>query len=283
MKKWLSVTFFAIISLVKANAQFREATVLNGEFGIFAGAAHYFGDLNTAYGFNRPKITAGFMFRKQFGNYIAARVMGTFSQLGYSDVYSKNQVEIVRNLSFNSNVFEMALMGDFNFFRFLPGDREFKFTPYVSIGAGFMNYDPYAYLNGEKVFLRPLGTEGQGSPQYPDREPYGNMALVLPIGFGLKYNISPSTNLTFEVMHRFTSTDYLDDVSTTYAGPDVFPMQPNGQPSPAFLLQDRSYAVTPFPVGIAGRQRGNSLRKDQYITATIGITINLMSYKCPSY
>jgi hypothetical protein len=109
------------------------------------------------------------------------------------------------------------------------------------------------------------------------------MALVLPICFGLKYNISPGTNLTFEVMHRFTSTDYLDDVSTTYAGADAFPLQPNGQPSPAFLLQDRSYAITPIPIGIAGRQRGNSLRKDQYITATIGITINLMSYKCPSY
>jgi hypothetical protein len=37
-----------------------------------------------------------------------------------------------------------------------------------------------------------------------------------------------------------TNTDYLDDVSGLYA-PDAFPPLPDGSPSPAFLLQDRSY------------------------------------------
>ena len=270
-----------VILSIGTNAQFREANVLEGEFGIAAGAAHYFGDLNTRAGLNRPKLAASAFFRKQFGAYVALRAQATFGQLGYSDIYSDNEAQRIRNLSFNTNIFELALLGDFNFFRFIPGDRDYRFTPYASLGIGFVSYDPYAYLGDEKHFLRPLGTEGQGSSLYPERKPYGNMAAVFPIGFGIKYNISPKFNLHFEIMHRFTATDYLDDVSTTYAGIDAFPPLANGEPSPAMLLQDRSYEVTAIPIGIAGRQRGVSTRKDQYITAVLGITFNFMNYVCP--
>lgn len=280
MKKWI-IGLVLILGTSAARAQFREANVLEGEFGIAAGAAHYFGDINTTSGLNRPKMAFGLMFRKQFGGYVALRVQGTYAQLGYSDVYSDNEAQRIRNLSFNSNVFELALLGDFNFFQFIPGDRDFRFTPYASLGMGFFTYDPYAYLNNEKYFLRQLGTEGQGSALYPDRKAYSNMAFVFPLGFGVKYNLTPRTNLTFEVMHRFTNTDYLDDVSGTYAGSNAFPLLPNGDPSPAMLLQDRSYETSAVSIGIAGRQRGISTRKDQYVTAMVGITINLTSYKCP--
>jgi hypothetical protein len=280
MNKWMTglllVCFFQ-----GAKAQFREANVLEGEIGIAAGAAHYFGDLNTTAALNRPKMAFSLLFRKQFGDYLALRVQGTYAQLGYSDVYSENEAQRLRNLSFNTNVFELALLGDFNFFRFIPGDKDYRFTPYATLGMGFLTYDPYAYLEGTKHYLRPLGTEGQGSSLYPDKKEYGSMAFVFPLGFGVKYNLSPRTNLTFEILHRFTTTDYLDDVSTNYAGIDAFQPLPNGEMSPAMLLQDRSYELTAVPIGIAGRQRGISTRKDQYVTAMIGITINLTSYICP--
>ena len=83
-----------------------------------------------------------------------------------------------------------------------------------------------------------------------------------------------------EVGYRFTNTDYLDDVSTTYA-PDAFQPLPNGQPSSAQLLSDRSYE-TGAPIGIKGRQRGNSTQKDGYVIAQVGVSFNISSYKCPS-
>ncbi|MES2649655.1 MAG: DUF6089 family protein [Bacteroidota bacterium] len=281
-KKWIIILLFSA-NAFSSDAQFQESNVLNGEFGISVGAAHYFGDLNTRAALNRPKLAASVLFRKQFGNYIALRVQGTYASLGYSDVYSKNDVQKIRNLSFNSNIFELGLMGDFNFFRFIPGQAGYSFTPYVSLGAGFFTYDPYAYLADEKFYLRPLGTEGQNNATlYPDRKPYSSMTFCVPIGVGVKYNLNQKMNLTFEIMHRFTGTDYLDDVSMTYAGSDAFNPLPNGDPSPAFLLQDRSYETTAVPIGIAGRQRGISSRKDQYVTAQVGITFNLTSYKCPT-
>lgn len=260
----------------------QNSIVQEGEFGVGVGAGHYFGDLNTRAHLNRPKLAAGLFFRKNFGNYIALRIAGNFTQLGYSDIYNThNEFMRRRNLSFNTKVWELGLQGDFNFYRFMPGDPDFRWTPYVTFGVSAFNYDPYAYLKGEKYFLRPLGTEGQGDTLYRDRKPYGSMAFAIPFGVGIKYSINSRINVGFEVVHRFTGTDYLDDVSKTYVDPLVFPPNPDGSPSAAFLLSDRSYE-TGTPIGIKGRQRGNSQNKDQFVTAMFYVSFNLQSYKCPS-
>ena len=260
----------------------REAVVQEGEFGVGIGAGHYFGDLNTRAHINRPKIAATAFFRKNFGNYIALRVGASFAQLGYSDIYNTHNAYMqARNLSFNSNVWELAVQGDFNFFRFMPGEPGYNFTPYVTFGVGVFNYDPFAMLAGQKYFLRPLNTEGQGSALYPDRKPYGSMAFSIPLGVGFKYCINESINVGFEIVHRVTGTDYLDDVSTTYVDRSVFPPLPDGSPSPAYLLHDRSYEVGE-PIGIPGRQRGVSTQKDQFVTGIFYISFNLQSYKCPT-
>jgi hypothetical protein len=280
--KRLTAVFFVAIFFFTTNIHAQEPIVQEGEFGIGVGAAHYFGDLNTRAKLNRPKIAAGIFFRKNFGNYIAARIVANYAQLGYSDIYNThNEFMLKRNLSFNTNVWELSLRGDFNFFRFLPGDPEFNFTPYVSLGLGVFSYDPYAYLQGQKYFLRPLGTEGQGSSLYPDRKPYSSMAICFPVGVGIKYAFNERFNIGLEITHRFTTTDYLDDVSTTYVDPAVFPPLPDGSPSPGFLLSDRSYELG-TPIGIKGRQRGVETNKDQFITAMIYFSFNLQSYKCPS-
>jgi hypothetical protein len=274
--------FFISIPGISLHAQTQYAIRQEGEFGIGAGAGHYFGDLNTRSKLNRPKFAGTLFFRKNFGNYIAVRVGASYARLGYSDIYNThNEYMRLRNLSFNSNVWELALQGDFNFFRFMPGEPGYNFTPYITLGAGVFSYDPYAYLQGEKIFLRPLGTEGQGSSLYPDRQQYSSMAISFPFGAGIKYSINERTNIGFEILHRFTNTDYLDDVSKTYVDPSVFPTNPDGSPSNAQLLHDRSYELLTEPIGIPGRQRGNSRQKDQFVTAVFYVTFNLQSYKCP--
>ena len=264
-----------IICLNKAEAQ--NEYIQNGQFGFTLGAAHYFGDLNNNAAINRPKLAVGGFFRKQFGNYTGLRVSAHFAQLGYSDIYSKNDFQKRRNLSFNTNIFEAALQGDFNFFKYIPNDPYHSFTPYVTLGVGVFSFDPYAYYQGEKVFLRPLNTEGQTF--YKNRKAYSPMSICFPIGIGFKYSINQNVNFSFEVTHRFTRTDYIDDVSTTYIGIDKFP-SPNGIPSVASLLQDRSYE-TGEPIGVEDRQRGFSKQKDQYIIAEVGLSFNLSTYQCP--
>lgn len=276
MRKLLAALFFIVPMALSAQ---QEAIVQEGEFGIGVGAGHYFGDLNTRAKLNRPKFAAGIFFRKNFGNYIAARLAGTFAQLGYSDTYNThNEFMRRRNLSFNTKVWELSLQGDFNFYRFMPGDPDFRFTPYITLGVSAFSYDPYAYLKGEKYNLRQMGTEGQNDSL---SKPYGTMALAIPFGVGFKYALNDRINIGFEVLYRFTNADYLDDVSKTYPGPAAFPPNPDGTPSVAALLSDRSYE-TGTPIGIKGQQRGNSQNKDQFVTAMFYISFNLQSYKCPS-
>jgi hypothetical protein len=278
MRKLFAFVIFSLPFLAQAQNSIRQ----EGEFGIGIGAGHYFGDLNTKAHLNRPKPAATLFFRKNFGNYIALRVAGSFAQLGYSDVYNDhNEFMKRRNLSFNSNVWELSLQGDFNFYRFMPGEDEFRFTPYITLGAGIFSYDPYAYLQDKKYYLRPLGTEGQGSAAYPARKPYSSMAFAVPFGVGLKYALNERMNIGFEIVHRFTNTDYLDDVSTTFVEQTVFPPNPDGTSSPAALLSDRSYE-TGTPIGAKGVQRGNSQQKDQFATAIFYLSFNLQSYKCPT-
>lgn len=287
MFKKLVFAISITISSFFAKAQVHDAFVHEGEFGIGAGVGHYFGDLTASMKLVdwKPKLAATVFFRKQFNNYVGARIAGSYAFLGYSDKYisyKNNLFQKTRNLSFNTHVWELTLSGDFNFFRFQPEFEEFRFTPYVSLGIGMFTYDPYAYLNGEKYNLRDIGTEGQQNKAlYPNLEPYGSMAICFPVGFGMKYALSSKTNLFGEVVYRFTNTDYLDDVSGNYA-PDAFTPNPNGSPSIGQLLQDRSYEYG-TPIGIKGRQRGNSKNKDSFFTIMVGISFNLGSYKCPSY
>lgn len=285
MKKILLSTFFIVAIVCNASAQRGYEYQLQGEFGVTVGAAHYFGDLNTRSAINRPKPAIGVFYRKQFNNYLALRISAHYAQLGYSDIYSKNDYQKTRNLSFNTDIVEFAIQGDFNFFKFIPGDPDHSFTPYITLGLGVFSYNPYAYLDGKKIFLRPLGTEGQNI-NYKDpvsgkiRKPYGSMAVCLPIGLGIKYNVNDKINLSFQIAQRLTTTDYLDDVSTTYVGNDKF-LNASNNLTTAGILQDRSYEKG-IPIGVEGRQRGFSKQKDQYIIAEIGVSFNISTYKCPS-
>jgi hypothetical protein len=291
-----------IFSTIGFSTKAQNGYFQQGEFGFSVGMAHYFGDLNTSAGLNKPKPAIGLFFRKQFGDYIGMRVSGRFAQLGYSDIYSKNEYQKTRNLSFNSNIFEFAVQGDFNFFKYIPNNLDFGFTPYVTLGVGLFSFDPYTMYDGEKYYLQQLGTEGQNFG-YLGRQPYSLMAICIPLGVGIKYSVNQKVNLSFEITQRFTTTDYLDDVSTTFAPnyrttnsadpnvPDCFPTDqpagPGGQyiPSTGYILQDRSDEI----VGdnsrlsnVLGRQRGWSKQKDQYLIAEIGISFNIGSYRCPT-
>lgn len=283
MKKYvISAVISGFFLILPALFFGQQPIVQEGEFGIGIGAGHYFGDLNTRAKLNRAKMAGTVFFRKNFSNYIAGRISASYARLGYSDIYNTfNEYMYRRNLSFNSNVWELTLQGDFNFFRFMPGEPGYSFTPYVTLGVGAFSYNPFAYLGGEKIFLRSVGTEGQGSSLYPDRKPYSTMAISIPFGVGLKYALNERINIGFEILYRYTTTDYMDDVSKTYVDPAAFPANPDGSPSIGLLLSDRSYEIGE-PIGVPGRQRGNSAQKDNFVTAMFHISFNLQSYKCPT-
>lgn len=267
----------------KAQTDFRDYnTRYVGEVGLEGGVGEYFGDLNTSTSFRALKPTVGLFYRYFFTEYFGASAHLHFAQLGFSDVYNHPTDEHIRNLSFDTNIWDFSLQGDFNFFHFVPGSISYRFTPYFTLGLGVFHFNPYAYYHDDKYYLQPLGTEGQYSPLYPKRKPYPLWSLEVPIGVGFKYNLTRSWNIACAVTYHFTGTDYLDDVSTTYAGIAAFPPDASGKQTMASILQDRS-GVYGVPIGEAGRQRGNSRNRDQFIGIEFSIAYLLDSYHCPVF
>ena len=252
------------------------------EFGASVGASQYFGDLNPELRINYISGAGGILAKYNFSHYIGLRASLHYTQLGAKDSRSSNAYEKKRNLNFYTHIIEGAVQAEFNFFRFATGDKDHRWTPYLTGGIGIFSYNPYTYLDGVKYDLREMGTEGQNTGGFNDRK-YSNRAVCFPIGAGFKYWLKPGLNLGFEISHRLTRTDYIDDVSHTYVGSDKF--NPNGtdKERAAYQLQDRSYEVSDKLLGTPGKQRGNSNSYDQYLMLEFTLTWTLKSYVCPSF
>jgi hypothetical protein len=276
MKTWcLILTLFLSLN-ADAQVFYRRS-----EFGAAIGSAHYFGDLNPNIGFKDIGYSGGIFYKYNFTHYIALRMGLSYGNVGYSDSYSDNPYQQLRNLDFRSNIFEGHIAAEFHFFQYAIGDFDHRFTPYVSIGAGYFRYDPYTTYMGKRYLLRPLGTEGQLFEEYKDRR-YNGGAIAFPIGLGVKFWLSKGLTISLEAVNRSTTTDYLDDVSTTFVGKDLFDnADPGPYPSASSQLQDRSQEITASPIGTKGRQRGTSTTKDQYLFFQLGVSFRLPTYRCP--
>ncbi|WP_118951193.1 type IX secretion system protein PorG [Taibaiella helva] len=264
--------------MIKAPAQeFYQST----EYGVLLGASTYFGDINPNYGLKYIRPAGGLFLRYHLNPYIAVRGAVNYTKVGYDDKFTSNPYQQQRNLSFRSDIVEANLMAEFNFFWFSTGDPQHRFTPYLTGGIGAFYYEPYTTFNGLRYNLRPLGTEGQNTAEFKDRK-YKPYSICLPVGAGIKYWLGPGFNCSFEIVNRFTFTDYIDDVSHTYVGADRFISNPMN-PSVASQLQDRSLSVDGQKLGRAGKQRGDNASKDQYLMVQLSFSFQLKTYKCPSH
>jgi hypothetical protein len=139
-------------------------------------------------------------------------------------------------------------------------------------GIGYFAFNPQAKVLNKWVDLQPLHTEGQGFTENPNKKPYSLRQVSIPLGAGVRYELSPSINLRAEFVYRILSTDYLDDVSTTYADPNLFSNYFSGTKlTNALLLSDRQYELDPAHITEAGGERGNPKNNDAYFTFNLKI------------
>lgn len=185
--------------------------------GIFGGLAAYNGDLTDK--IYPKKVTNGAIGIT--GNYeltdnIMLRGGYTYAIVGGADRFSDKPEMLARNLAFETSLSEFSVMGEY----YLLNLYDNRFSPYVFVGVSIYHFDPYAYNGGsDKIYLKPLSTEGQGLAGYPDAKSYGLTQAAIPFGGGVKYAINENLHLGLEFSFRKLFTDYLDDVSTTYADP----------------------------------------------------------------
>ena len=277
MRRICTIVLFSVVFLLGYSAR-AQSYFTRTEIGFSGGMSQYFGDLNEHYGFNTMSPTYGIYVRRKINSYIALKAVANYTKLSYDDKFNTGDpYALERNLNFSTPVVEVALQAEFNFFKFITGDPQYRFTPYLTGGVGVFYYNPSTTYQGNKVFLQPLGTEGQNVGY---QRKYSNFSVCAPIGAGVKFWLKGGINLSFEIADRLTTTDYIDDVSSTYVGADRFPT--GAHAGPALALQNRSGEIVGYTtLGEGGKQRGNASSFDQYLMAQFSISFHFTSYRCP--
>jgi hypothetical protein len=198
-----------------------------------------------------------------------------------------------RNLQFQSNLLEAYAAAELYPTVFLEkfDGLAGKLRPYGVAGFGIFKFNPkgeYFDASGKSkwVELAPLHTEGQGFAEYPDRKPYKLMSFEMPLGVGLKYYFKENKYVGFEVMHRKSFTDYVDDVSTTYIDANLFAnyLTPE-QTAMANQLYYREGFVPNSPSYTrpsVDEQRGDPKDNDSYFSSIIRFGWRLNDKNSPS-
>jgi hypothetical protein len=240
--------------------------------GVFGGLSAYSGDLTDK--IFPKKVTNGAIgvsLNYELMEQVMLRGGFTYTIVGGADRFSDDDSLRARNLAFETKIAEFSLVGEYYFFNL----SDQKFSPYLFAGFAIFHFNPYDF-NGstQKIFLKPLSTEGQGLSQYPDRKPYALTQLALPFGGGIKYAINDNLRIGLELGMRKLFTDYLDDVSTTYVDPNDL-LAARGQ-----LAVDMSYRGDELPGGnpnypSKGAQRGGANHKDWYYFLGLHLTYRL--------
>lgn len=204
--------------------------------------------------------TAGITY--QLTPHFAGNFSLTVGKIGAKDA-DNGEKWARRNLNFQSMLFEAAVtaeadLTDIN----QPDDQSFadrnpdKITPYVFGGLALVHFNPYTYdLSNKKVYLQPLGTEGQAAP-------YSLWQISFPFGIGVKYAISNTIVLSAELSLRKTLTDYMDDVSRNHYVDTTELLATRGQE--AVSLSYRADELPDNHYSFKDGYRGNPKKKDGY-------------------
>lgn len=225
----------------------------------------------------RPALGVGMRFKVT--EIIGVKGNFYLSMLSGSDKYTNYAERRDRNLNFTSVLTELSVQGEISLikermgysysFKTWRGWRSFVVNTYLFAGVGGFFFNPMSTYDGTWYSLQPRGTEGQGFTGMPER--YYRMAVCFPVGIGFKYAIDRVMVFGIEAGIRYTTTDYIDDVSSQYYNDSIM-MQERGiitatlaDPAPKVQDYDDEEQV----------KRGNYLYNDVYGFLMVNISYRL--------
>ncbi|MBR6179148.1 MAG: outer membrane beta-barrel protein [Bacteroidales bacterium] len=279
-------------------------------------AAHFFGIRDVDLASTRPAMQVGYRYR--ILEPLSARASFTYCRIYGDDSESANIYRKARNLNFRSDLFQFGATIDYYFvkekaisrfgaFQSVSQWRQ-RISAYVFTGIGAVHFKPKGELDGSWYDLQPLCTEGQGSGVTlkvvdengntitikTESKPYKLWAATVPIGLGVKYRLNPKMALSLEIANHYTTTDYIDDVSSDY----YFNYEQEGVQPPSDLtpkFADRHFDVdnngelvdASAPYKSGHMRRGNSGYNDAYLVTMIcfhyKLSENILPQRKPKY
>ena len=152
----------------------------NADFGLIAGGASYFGEINPVRPFYKPSPAIGGFYRLNFNKRFSARVNTTFISLkgDASDFSGQREYHYLQNTSFSSSFVEVCGQAEFNFIDYITGDSKYLSSTYIAGGIGYL---------------------------FPKK------GIVIPFSVGAKVNLGERLSMGAELSFRKTFTDEIDE------------------------------------------------------------------------
>ena len=240
------------------------------EVGGSVGLSYYMGDINPKTPFVGSNLGWGALVRYYDGTRWAFRLSYSNLQLNCSDKASGYRPE--RGLSFHTNVHDIALIAEFNFFDYFTGSKRNGLSPYIFGGISVLFFNPKA---DDGTALCDILTDTKNDDvityQTGSEAKYSKAAASIPFGIGVKYSVSRKIGIAAEWRWHYAFTDWLDDCHgyypqyekddkgnlpdiVQYADPTGFTADANGENHKLYI------------------QRGNSADNDWYGYLNFSIT-----------
>lgn len=201
------------------------------DWGVHIGASNYLGDIG-----GKDQARRDFIYDVKlqqtsyvFGGHIrykTSRTVGIAANFRFGKVQGFDEEtdygpRRARNLNFRNNIKELSVRGEYTLYsdNDLGGKGYYNpdFKVFAFIGVAGVMHNPQGYL-GENAYgvaegwydLSPLKTEGQSKA-------YSQFTYAVPLGFGVYMTHLKKYRFGWELGYSLSGSDYLDDISTTYA------------------------------------------------------------------
>lgn len=186
MTRHLAIILITILSLPVLADRAAAQEDYRFDIGGGIGMTGYLGDANTANLWSSPSFDAQFLFRYVMNPRIALKSNFFVGGLSGDSKKMTNVFPDDQTYKFTTTFYELSETAEFNFFNYGMGEtyRKLKrISPYITAGLGITAWSTH-------------GSSGA--------------ALVIPLGFGVKYKPSRRLNLGLEFLMKKTFTDRLD-------------------------------------------------------------------------
>lgn len=202
MKK-IGLVIIAVVLTVSGFAQ------KSADLGIWGGTSTYWGDMDNAPPLQSFNINAGAFFRYNFNSRVAVRTQfltGNFA----ADGTVENQ-----DFSFSKNVQDISFMMEINYLKFVLGEKNTRFTPFIMAGLG-VSYFPYTI---ESAVMREINEDHPIIPRPINDSPPRDITVQesvisagIPLGFGIKVALGKRLGFGAEYQVRKLLNDKLDNL-----------------------------------------------------------------------
>jgi hypothetical protein len=207
MKITTRIPLFLLLSICLAGS---KSYAQKTEVGVIVGGSYYWGDIVNTWQPSTIKPAGTFFIRYHIDPRLAFRGGISYASLEGADASSESLWQRERNFSFNTQVYELAGVVEYNLLPDKNKGRRLKtrFIPYVSGGLALYYFDPKAVnpVTGKEVQLRNLKLDG---------ETYSPIAFSIPLGVGFRYYLTRNWQIGFELGARYSLSSNLDNVRGT--------------------------------------------------------------------